>query len=334
MRFELAGNGGNCSTCSWIAAEGVIESDTAQQLEAYLKSERITYQPTIAFHSPGGDLAGGLKLGELIRRRGFDTAVMQTVFGVSGAVDPYDNEAPGTCASACAYAFLGGTERRVPEGSRVGVHQFASRGAASEAATQSTTAALAAYMARMGVSRDLILPAGFALPEEMYWLTRSDLERLNVVTDRAEVAEVDWEIKESGGELSLIAQQGRADGKRGTLLLQCAPQRTEYVFVWAVDVGEQYQSLAASVAASITGFTFTVGDEFQRPLLGKASADDSLIMVGAIVPNALMQTYARAVEPIGLSMDMPHAVASYVGWGQTVPRKNLARLLPILDRNC
>lgn len=60
----------------------------------------------VLFKSDGGHLLTGLRLGEMIRRKGLETAVS------------YDAQ----CASACALAWLGGTRRYMFRESRIGFH--------------------------------------------------------------------------------------------------------------------------------------------------------------------------------------------------------------------
>src|SRR5271167_1221832 len=75
MRFELQGNGGNCSTCSWILAEGEIMSDTADKFRDFLQGQSLLTGDAISIrlNSPGGSLIGGIKLGEAIRENKFST---------------------------------------------------------------------------------------------------------------------------------------------------------------------------------------------------------------------------------------------------------------------
>ncbi|MFO0873331.1 MAG: hypothetical protein U0575_05095 [Phycisphaerales bacterium] len=63
----------------------------------------------ISINSPGGDLATGLKMGEMVRARHLETYVEA---GVREA------------GSAAAYLFMGGTERVVKGGRGIGVHAF------------------------------------------------------------------------------------------------------------------------------------------------------------------------------------------------------------------
>src|SRR5690606_20228716 len=89
----------------WIDAIGDVTASTPTDFANFLA--RTPHPPqAIRFTSPGGNLLAGLKLGEIIRQHKFNT---EAVF----------------CASACAYAFLGGVERSYADGqSKFGVHRF------------------------------------------------------------------------------------------------------------------------------------------------------------------------------------------------------------------
>jgi hypothetical protein len=60
----------------------------------------------ITFDSPGGALSAGLKMGELIRMRGYSTFVRPNTI----------------CASSCAIAWLAGSPRGAATTARIGFH--------------------------------------------------------------------------------------------------------------------------------------------------------------------------------------------------------------------
>jgi hypothetical protein len=129
MTFRYEGTGGNCEGCDWIAADGEISFETPQQFLKFLAEDPIMKwygekKPlglTIYLNSPGGDLMAGIKLGELIRVQGFNAAVGKSV--PSDVTASFRDISEGRCASACAYAFLGGVSRTAKQG-ELGVHQF------------------------------------------------------------------------------------------------------------------------------------------------------------------------------------------------------------------
>src|SRR5262249_3825586 len=78
--------------------------------------------------------------------------------------------------SACAYAFMGGSDRRVLKDGALGVHQFYGRsGEIDEGSSQAVVALIGLYLDEMGISRHLLdvasvtlvspsLPSAFARP--------------------------------------------------------------------------------------------------------------------------------------------------------------------------
>lgn len=146
----------------------------------------------VAFDSPGGNLFGGLEVGELMREQNLVTRVP------SGS----------SCASACVYAFLGGRIRYVDPGSRVGVHmstlthneQFRNKLAQAirkrdeisvrvgisviEQSAARAAATQAEYLVRMGISLRLMVPAVETDNWEVHWLTRTEIEDYNVANSR------------------------------------------------------------------------------------------------------------------------------------------------------
>src|SRR5262249_842826 len=104
------------ATASTISISGP-EGDTPAvvTVQGLLKSEDIEVfrfrvarlsKAIVAFESDGGSLIAGIRIGELIRMKGFYTVVP------SGA----------RCASACAIAWLGGAQRFMGEPALVGFH--------------------------------------------------------------------------------------------------------------------------------------------------------------------------------------------------------------------
>ncbi|WP_316186926.1 MULTISPECIES: hypothetical protein [unclassified Bradyrhizobium] len=209
MRFDLRDNGGNLAGCEWIAAEGVITDTTADNLRAFLDSFGHTHnpgRPAIRFHSPGGSLSGGIKLGELVRQLKFDTEVGQS------QPDEYGHwrRAPGFCASACSFAFLGGLHRSVSAG-EFGVHQFYNElslrdpfaklfSALDVSHHQLVSAMLIDYVYRMGVDPRLVSLASSVLPEQMHFLAEEELNDLKVRWHPKEFQP--WSIVPMGGGIA------------------------------------------------------------------------------------------------------------------------------------
>lgn len=124
---------------------------------------------TVVLQSLGGDLAGGLKLGALLRTVGVSTRIIED----------------SVCASACAYAFLGGRTRTVSPQGYFAVHRFAAVGADPGADSgQRVVNALTQYIEGMGVSPTLLRLAAQANPSELVRLTPEQNRALNVDNTR------------------------------------------------------------------------------------------------------------------------------------------------------
>src|SRR5262245_44023359 len=138
MIFYIAkGENGTCGTdCNeWIAAEGQIETGSAQQLRTFLTRLGKRKLP-IFFHSPGGNVTASLAIGRLLREREMTAGVSETVpvgcvgtseqacraLKQSGYVLPATLRNVSACNSACVFALIGGKVRYVPPGARLGVH--------------------------------------------------------------------------------------------------------------------------------------------------------------------------------------------------------------------
>ena len=108
---------------TWISADGEITADTPAAFEAFLENALIFKRQAIVINSPGGSVVAGLKLGAIIRKRDFLTTVARTLKTGRSVMDGHisiSKLAPGECASSCVFAFAGGIERYVADGSRVG----------------------------------------------------------------------------------------------------------------------------------------------------------------------------------------------------------------------
>lgn len=206
-----------------VYARGRITSETPRALEKYLKdtpgSEYIYW---IAFDSEGGNLAAALELGRLLRRENLRTTVKNEHCKDAFLCDDADEMVPkARCSSACAYAFLGGIERRldvaiVPKlatlapynvvdaddmedekaNALLGFHQFSGEtpvvasdspavaqlvAQTTSAQSQLTSSDLARYIDEMGVGVEVMGAASNIAPDAMGHPTMNDLRRMRVL---------------------------------------------------------------------------------------------------------------------------------------------------------
>jgi hypothetical protein len=193
MSFTLVGNGGNCDDCTSLAAEGDIMPDSADQLLAVLKKEKeswgLDWHGTVMLNSRGGNLFGGIKLGEAIRAQGMSTEVGRTIASpyVSGA----QQHEKGQCASACVFAFLGGVSRTAKDND-LGVHQFYQEAALSDPKAkvfsaidfsnqQLVSALVLDYAVKLGADPRLVSRASKVSPSDIEWLSAADAVSLKAI---------------------------------------------------------------------------------------------------------------------------------------------------------
>lgn len=141
MAFEAVQDS---ATSAFVQAIGTITPDTPAQLAKFLQTAdaKIVAASSnmIELHSPGGDPAAGLKLGEMIRNARYATRVGRAIH-LADAFDNYRYK-EARCVGACALAFLGGVDRAY------GDDDFYAFG--SGISGSGTPAGLAAYLRRMG----------------------------------------------------------------------------------------------------------------------------------------------------------------------------------------
>lgn len=213
---------GDAATCApRILASGRFERDSANRLADFLASDAGRALPmptTVVFHSPGGNVAGAMEMGRLIRRSKLDTRAVATLPPVSAG----SSVRSAVCASACALAFLGGVRRQVEPGARLGVHQFAlaAGGNVGDSATQGTMVRLAGYITEMGVDRRLLDIASLVPNDKMHWLTRDQATTLRV--DNAVRKLAAWELRavNEGAPLMRVQQPALEGDRVSSVVLQ------------------------------------------------------------------------------------------------------------------
>src|SRR5690606_8850785 len=132
-----------------------------------------------------------------IREAGLSTRVGRSI-ALEGLMDVYDYERP-VCASACAYAFLGGTTRSFGPETVFGVHRFGSRDFEVKGdVAQIMSSLLAVYVDRMGVNpRILELASSRAFENDLYVVTPSLAQELRIIFDPRGITE--FRVEERDG---------------------------------------------------------------------------------------------------------------------------------------
>jgi len=182
MKFTLVENGEDRGT--WIEAVGTITADTPAEFRRFARTAPKGLW--IEFHSPGGRIIPAFELGDLIREGGFNTDVAQTV----PAGTAKSRLTRGGCFSACAYAFLGGVQREIRDGSILGFHHFIVNSERPlDAMSRNYVAMMMAryhtdYLERMGINTRLYDLSSEKGKDEYYEPKGEELVTLHILTGK------------------------------------------------------------------------------------------------------------------------------------------------------
>src|SRR5262245_44848005 len=231
MRFEWVREG-PADKCAdhcreWIAARGYIHQNTARIFVEFTQ-KRDVQGAIIALESEGGSLGAGIALGRLFRRFGMTTTVGHTN-KLSDGSERATLSPSALCASACAFAVLGGARRNVPAEARVLVHQVwpflkredavgSSYNAQDLVVLQRELGVLAKYIVDMGAEIELFEIAERIPPwENPRPLSIDDLRRLRVST----VDDPICHASQRGGDGAGGAWDAGTSARRGRSRLDC-----------------------------------------------------------------------------------------------------------------
>lgn len=177
MTFELECAGNAVESC-YVIAQGTITKDTPKRFSEFWGTGQIDGNQ-ILLNSPGGSLSAGVALGRVFRSLNLNTVV--------GNGDAVRNRTglpgPATCQSACAYAFVGGNNRHLTEGSKLGFHRFFIKGQTMDGhSAQSVSGGLIRYLIEMNVDARVFSLASTAGEGEMYFVPAEEAEEYDLVT--------------------------------------------------------------------------------------------------------------------------------------------------------
>ncbi len=288
MTFELRGNGGNCTGCEWIAAEGVITAQTPDDFRRFLQDhpEHQGTATNVVLHSPGGDLEGGLSLGARIREAGFWTSVGRTA--PFPEMPQWHRTEPGSCMSACAYAFLGGVERSAESGS-LGFHQFYHTDALDDPLGRNFTAQdlsddqrlvgrVALYLKAVGADAEVLFIASATPPNEMYRPSQGEMRRLGIVTGG--VVFSGWAIEPYAAGAVVTGSVRFHSHHEMQITVFCRRSAAGSVFVmgssttWAPSWSAAGQSRADVLKSAIGPVSLSIGGQVVREATGQQGLSD------------------------------------------------------------
>lgn len=178
-----------------IYLDGEIDAEADKRFNEFLLANDPPYTSTVILNSPGGNPITAMKIGRLIRQRGYSVDIGKRS-NSDGMARSYAN---GQCFSACSLAYLGGRFRWMSESARYGVHRFWFSAPVNNAVdvAQIISAAIATYVHEMGVSprfNEAFVSAG---KDEMTEPSRSDLAAMRVINNGFD--RTSWTLESQGG---------------------------------------------------------------------------------------------------------------------------------------
>lgn len=135
-----------------VAVQGELELG---DVTTFLRRTKGLKNAVVLLRSPGGSAMAGMLIGRIIRLKGYLTVV----------------PAEASCASACALAWLGGTQRFMGESAQLGFHAAYTMRGGRARRSASANALVAEYLGGLKLPRQAIGYISAAPPESMYWLT-------------------------------------------------------------------------------------------------------------------------------------------------------------------
>jgi hypothetical protein len=209
-----------------IYLNGPIDSSASKRLELFLISNNVPRQSWVILNSPGGNLAEGMELGNIIRKYELRTDV-----GIQEGATPSPLKfTSGVCYSACTLAYVGGAFRFLKTGSHFGIHRFAFTKPEQHEAdlAQIVSASIVTYLRSMGVDPDLFALSTKAGSSDIYEPSVEELAKLNVVNSG--FTKPKWTVESSKG---IIYLKGERDTVYGInkFMLGCAAQTKMELYI-------------------------------------------------------------------------------------------------------
>jgi hypothetical protein len=190
-----------------INAIGKIEFGDDKKFTEFLKVSKAPPRCVVYIDSTGGDVDTAIQIGRIIRGSWFSTDVgcyeLDTERNIDVALIPRRKH-PRKCLSAATLIYLGGRLRYLDDNATFGVHQFTFPLAQGDkvpkyflAQSQTLSARLSEYISDMGISPQFLILSAATPSDEMQLVSKSELERLGVVTGGQTA--VTWTLEANNG---------------------------------------------------------------------------------------------------------------------------------------
>ncbi|UFX48200.1 ATP-dependent Clp protease proteolytic subunit [Bradyrhizobium sp. 41S5] len=271
----------------WIAIEGEIDRNAAARIRSFLLAVKDPQLP-IYLHSPGGNVEQSYAIARFLRARKAIArvgrtsvpacskgtqidAACQQIKAAKGEVEAELTTRNAMCVSACAYLFLGATDREVAPDSVLAVHnsklmfvvhgnpppQVVADFRRREMVSADRDRNL--FLAAMGISHELSELIRTVKFENLHVLTRPELYRFGI--DTRPLPETLWAVeRETRPYIRKIAQQKKGDGSSFRMMewrLFCeSKDRGRLMFVREFDEGAAGKGTVVMMAGAAKAIAF------------------------------------------------------------------------------
>lgn len=178
----------NNTSTAFVLIEGEIGPGLTDRFLRYIEERKVEGRQ-LFLNSPGGNLGEALRLGRAIRDLGWTTHVGSSAGLARNADGKFDMimwpdyPAGGVCESACAYVFMGGLNRHMSPGAKLGFHRFRAPGQeVSGDAAQAISGQLISYIVEMGVDARVFVIASTEGSASMYHVSDAEAREYDLVT--------------------------------------------------------------------------------------------------------------------------------------------------------
>jgi len=156
---------------NYIYATGIFEFGDTQKLKNILPMN--SNQTIVVFNSRGGIMSESIDMGYFLKKNHIGTAVKPN----------------GICASSCAFAFLGGTDKNnnalriLPKKSKLGYHTFYYRNKTSFLGIRRDYNRLIKFIKNMNIPESLKIKIFKVRKNQVYWVQYIDIKKMGIKRD-------------------------------------------------------------------------------------------------------------------------------------------------------
>lgn len=177
----------------------ITESDVAHFQRLAVSSD----EAVIVLESPGGSLEPALRIGEIVRLKGFYTYVPNGT----------------TCTSSCALIWVAGQTRYLSQNARVGFHASYIQSGGRQVETGVGNAMVGRYLTLLNLPEKAVIFATSAAPNEIRWINTANSTESGIA----------FEILDLEGEANTTGPSPQANaGRTGGLVGEFEWQREEW----------------------------------------------------------------------------------------------------------